>query len=72
MLNYLPTYLIQYILEFLDPYLTHDIKYIKKISLVMHFLKQTIPSLNNNVELYYRNKLKTMFIINNTITNAIL
>jgi hypothetical protein len=71
MLNYLPNDLIQYILSFLDPYLIHDVKYIneKITSLEMHFLKQINHTLNKNVELYYKNKLKTVFVINDVITN---
>ena len=36
----------------------------------MHLLRQVNRELNCNVELFYKNKLKTVFIINNKITDC--
>ena len=63
--------LIQYIFTFFDLYLIHDIKYIKEkiISVELNFLRQINHIFNNNIELYFKNKLKNVFVINNPITN---
>ena len=63
--------LIQCIIEFLNLYLEHNINYIKKkiISLEIYFLKQVNKLLNKNIELFFKNKLKTVFVISNKITN---
>ena len=68
-MNKLPDVIIMYIFDFINPYLDHEVKYIKEkvISLEMYFLKQTSKLLNNIIELYY--KLKPIFVINYQITN---
>ena len=72
MFNKLSDDLIQYIIGFLELYLKHDIKYIKEkiISLEIYFLKQVNHLLNKNVELFFKNKIKTVFVIEKTITKC--
>ncbi len=59
----MPNDLIQYILGFLNPYLIHDINYIKEkiISLGIYFLKQINHSLNTIIELY--NKIEKKYVL---------
>ena len=71
MFNTLSDDLIQYIIGFLNLYLEHDIQFIKEkiISLEIYFLKQVNKLLNKNIELFFKNKLKIVFVISYTITN---
>ena len=71
MFNKLSDDLIQFIIGFLNLYLNHYINFIKKkvISLEIYFLKQVNKLLNKNIELFFKNKLKTVFVISNKITN---
>ena len=59
MLNILSDDLIQYIFNFLLPYLNYDIIFLKNkiISLEFYFLKQINNLLNINVELFFKHKL---------------
>ena len=71
MFNKLSDVLIQHIIGFLNLYLKHDVYFIKEkiISLEIYFLKQVNKLLNKNIELFFKNKLKTVFVITDTITN---